>query len=195
MTEEVTEPTLEQQLNAQMLVVQQLRDEQNERKSRAEVIKNSVAEIRNSVAAKIYDLEQAIIDLKRARDEQIEEVSANKKVLDTEIWDANVALRKAEALLDSLQRQIDQARRAELKAAEFKTLEDRWDLLTMGAPWREWAKDHQISGGKKCTYEGRMILADTMGLGKTLTSLITIDMIEAATKDASPDNPIKFGAD
>jgi hypothetical protein len=66
--------------------------------------------------------------------------------------------------------------------------------MTMGAPWREWAKDHQIGGAKKITYEGRMILGDTMGLGKTLTSLIAIDMIEAATKDASPENPVQFGS-
>ena len=161
-------------------------------------LKHTVKEIREKYAEQIYELEKRIRDeITELRTKQISETSdleneAND--LSSEQWDAQTAARRAEQHLNDLMRQLDIARRANLKKAEFATLENRWDLMTMGAPWREWAKDHQISGGKKATYEGRMILADTMGLGKTLTSLIAIDMIEAATKDASEDNPIKFGS-
>lgn len=72
---------------------------------------------------------------------------------------------------------------------EFATLEARWDLETIGAPWREWAKDHQLTGAKKIVAARNIIVADGMGLGKTLQSLIAMDMVQAATKHASPSSP------
>lgn len=62
---------------------------------------------------------------------------------------------------------------------ELKEREAQLDIDTSGAPWREFAFDHQISGGKRLAVAKRGILADKRGLGKTLTSLIWLDMVKA----------------
>lgn len=158
-------------------------------------IKEKVTNIRKEFADKIYELQKMIQTLNEERDANTADLEKKYNELYESVWDAQREQNKAQRELDALQLRLDQAKRVELKKNEFLMLEDRWDKMTMGAPWREWAKDHQISGAKKITYEGRLILGDTMGLGKTLTSLIAIDMIEAATKNASEDNPIQFGAE
>jgi SNF2 family DNA or RNA helicase len=165
---------------------------------RRDTLKKSVSEIRDKYAEMIYEIEkrmrEEIRELSEQRGAETQVAEEEYHLLANDQWEAQRAASKAEQALNDLQRMLDQAKRATLKSQEFATLENRWDLMTMGAPWREWAKDHQIGGAKKITYEGRMILGDTMGLGKTLTSLIAIDMIEAATKEASPENPVKFGS-
>lgn len=88
----------------------------------------------------------------------------------------------------SKQAEEEQAK-AEALQEEWLLLHDKWDKLTMGAPWREWAKDHQLDGAKKITGDMKVILADVMGLGKTLTSIITCDMVQKATQFASPKYP------
>ena len=170
------------------------------RKTQAEIhstraaLKESVQAENDITANRVYEMRVAIQKFEQERREAVASITAAHADMADAEFDARREVRKQQDLFDSMQRQIDQKRRAELVSAEWQTLEKRWDTLTMGAPWREWAKDHQLSGARKITYEGRMILADTMGLGKTLTSLIAIDMIEAATKDASPDNPVEFGS-
>jgi chromosome segregation ATPase len=152
-----------------------------------------VTEVRNASAEEIWELQLQIHKVEEQRDEDLRKKYEERAQVNEQKFDLKRLADQAQREAESLQRQIDQMRRAELAKAEWSTLEQRWDQMTMGAPWREWAKDHQLSGAKKITYEGRLILADTMGLGKTLTSLVAIDMIEAATKDASPDNPVTFG--
>jgi SNF2 family DNA or RNA helicase len=106
------------------------------------------------------------------------------------LFDARRNLKKITSASESVQRRYQDLKLAEELAANYLTLEKRWDAMTAGAPWREWAKDHQIEGAKKITYAGRMIVGDTMGLGKTLTSIIALDMIKASTTDAREDNPV-----
>ncbi len=53
------------------------------------------------------------------------------------------------------------------------------DALTATATWREFAFDHQIEGGKRLSIASRGILGDKRGLGKTLTSLIYLDMCQS----------------
>lgn len=163
-----------------------VRAEKEEVNDGIRAVQQESAEIIQDLRIKMREEQERADAIVRAEKERLAEIEGRR-------WDAQLEAKRLEREYESLQRQIDQARRAALKTGEWKALEARWDAMTMGAPWREWAKDHQITGGKKCTYEGRIILADTMGLGKTLTSLVTIDMIQAATKDAREDNPIEFG--
>lgn len=190
--------SLEKQIADAEAAATAMRVELNDTAETLKVITQTVSQDRADVAAEIYRLQQELqahMDKMRAElNERIKGLTDQQGDLTNLKWDQQRALRKQEQEVESLRRQLDQQRRAELAQAEWATLEKRWDQLTMGAPWREWAKDHQLDGARKITYEGRMILGDTMGLGKTLTSLIAIDMIEAATKDASPDNPIEFGS-
>lgn len=154
---------------------------------RRDTIKQSIQTERDRVAAEIYRLQQEL-------DALVLGLKANYETAVEELYDVRKLLAASERNIESLKRQIEQMERANLKATEWATLEKRWDLLTAGAPWREWAKDHQLDAARKITYEGSLILGDTMGLGKTLSAIIAMDMIQAATADASPDNPIEFGS-
>lgn len=157
----------------------------------------TITGVRNEAASEVagirLKMQEAIEKIQQDAYAAIAAAETASQELKNSKWDMQTLLRKQERDAESLRRQIEQAKRINEAKAEWSTLEQRWDLLTAGAPWREWAKDHQIDGAKKITYEGRLILGDTMGLGKTLTSLIAIDMIEAATKDASPEFPVEFG--
>lgn len=53
------------------------------------------------------------------------------------------------------------------------------DELTATATWREFAFEHQITGGKRLAVAQKGILGDKRGLGKTLTSLIYLDMAQS----------------
>jgi SNF2 family DNA or RNA helicase len=104
-------------------------------------------------------------------------------------WELNQLAQK-QAKLEEEERKKKQAEEEAKKWAEEV---ERWERLTMGAPWREWAKDHQLEAGTELTWNRRVILADTMGLGKTLSSIIALDKIQAATTHASPESP--FGGE
>lgn len=110
--------------------------------------------------------------------------------IDEELWDSKKDLRQLEQELDSLQRQWDQALRRKKDAENYASIEERLSKAAMGAPWREWAKDHQIEGGKRIAYRGKLLLGDTMGLGKTLTSIIAVDLIRAMTAHADEEHPV-----
>jgi SNF2 family DNA or RNA helicase len=59
--------------------------------------------------------------------------------------------------------------------AERKSIHEK----TLNAPWREHAYDHQIFGAERLAVAKRAILGDQTGLGKTATSIIYMDMVEA----------------
>jgi SNF2 family DNA or RNA helicase len=84
---------------------------------------------------------------------------------------------------EQLQMKIDQALAVEKSEAELKVLEDRWNSLTAGAPWREFAFDHQLNASDKMVFNRRVALCDVMGLGKTLTAIVTCDKIKAGTSE------------
>jgi len=129
-------------------------------------------------------------DSREIRDNKTHNASLRIKEIDEVLWDDRTALRNLESELASLQRRCDQALRLKKDAENYASLEERLNNAAMGAPWREWAKDHQLVGGKRIAFRGRMILADTMGLGKTLTSIVACDPIRAMTSTADADHPV-----
>lgn len=82
-----------------------------------------------------------------------------------------------------------EAEEAERRKKELEALSNSFEAKTLGAPWREMAKDHQIKAGHMIGLNRKVILADPMGLGKTLSAIITSDMAEKTTQDASPEWP------
>src|SRR5699024_9784106 len=79
--------------------------------------------------------------------------------------------------------------REEARQEHLDALAKQWDIRTMAAPWREWAKEHQIHAGHYITANQKVLLGDQMGLGKTLSSIIVCDMAEAATRNTNKDWP------
>lgn len=127
--------------------------------------------------------------------------------LDEKKYEATKAINQQTSVIQAIQNKIAEwelAQQAEAEAkiaaekaaqelaeqqAANKALKERWDLLTIKAPWREWAKDHQIDGAHFITENRNVIVADPMGLGKTLTAIAATDMVYAASEHASVEEP------
>lgn len=139
--------------------------------------------------SKQQEADQLKADDIRVKQDEIRKVKAElHKMLQEQITKEN-ALREAASLnrqrRTSAQKKIDSLERARIRAEEeekiSRKLKDRGeilDIITAGAPWREWAFDHQIDGAKQLAISERGILADKRGLGKTLTSIIWLDMLK-----------------
>jgi SNF2 family DNA or RNA helicase len=162
---------------------------------------NYTKDLQESLAplnAQEAELKAAKAEELRIFEERVRQINADMLKLQEERYEQAKALREAERRAESIQRQIDQERRrieaerlqAE-KDARLKEIQEKWDKETIGAPWREWAKEHQIVGARKIAQAGGIICADGMGLGKTLTSIAALDMIRTATASAREDNPFE----
>jgi SNF2 family DNA or RNA helicase len=107
----------------------------------------------------------------------------------------NNSLRQVTKNVESVERQLQQAMRLERIAAEAEKVNKQLDDAMMLAKWFGQILKHQFEAAKKITFNQRIILADAPGLGKTLTSLATADLIKEATANASPTNPYGYDAD
>jgi SNF2 family DNA or RNA helicase len=138
--------------------------------------------------------------IKEAFKQQMEAIAAQQKVINDQKFQAQSIANKLSSAANNLnakikaeQQEIEKKKAAEEKAKrqaeQYNALTASFDKATMTAKWREWAKDHQIQAGHKITMDRYVILADVMGLGKTLESIITCDMAQSLTKEASPEFP------
>jgi SNF2 family DNA or RNA helicase len=160
----------------------------------------SLAELRAQMAElkdTIETFQLALKPLKRAAEEltsekdgayqeylqKVAKIDREKNGIDKQIAEIKKEAEKHKAEFDRLESALDQAIQVEKSEAELKALEDRWNKLTAGAPWREFAFNHQLTGSDKMVFNRRVILADPMGLGKTLTAIITCDKIKAGTSE------------
>jgi len=182
-------------------VIQPLHDE---RESLKETVKkadnklNEESEYAYKQRAASYELykqiermwEDYVNSCRNQRDTAIAGINTRLAEIRTELWDSEVELKRLQREYDSLERRWDAAQRKIKDAEQYASIKDRMDKLTIGAPWREWAKDHQIDGGRRIAYRGKLLLGDTMGLGKTLTSVIAMDFIRAMTAEADAEHPV-----
>lgn len=139
--------------------------------------------------AALQEALQAYYAAKKVIEEKLADITAGKQKLYQVKQKGND---EQFALKAELERREEERRKAEeLKRLQEANalLNERWNRVLIGAPWREWARDYQIEGAKQFAQQKTMILADAMGLGKTLTSIISLDFIRAATETASPENP------
>lgn len=108
-----------------------------------------------------------------------QKLSIQKRELQRRMNEDRQALRQAEKEADRARRLADAKAKRDSLREDFEKRAAALDNLTATAKWREFAFDHQISGGKRLAVAQRGILADKRGLGKTLTSLIYLDMVDA----------------
>lgn len=121
-------------------------------------------------------------ELNRIRAEyalKLDEVENRKKAIESERFDLRRKIREAQREVERLHRLLDIAIAEEMRKHEFITAGLEFDKITAGLPWREFALQHQIDGAKVLANSKRGICGDGMGLGKTLTSLIYCDMLQA----------------
>lgn len=108
--------------------------------------------------------------------------SHNDRLIELREQDFEVrrTIRQAEWAVRAAEQALRDAINLERQKDTFRTNALKFDEITMNLPWREFAFEHQIDGAKYLANAGgRAILADKMGLGKTLTSLITCDMLQS----------------
>lgn len=129
----------------------------------------------DSAADKKKSLEVQI----KAHQDAINALKQQSADIDAETWDARKKLRELERDINSANTRLTQAIENEAARKEYAERSEEFDRPTAGAPWREFAFNHQITGAKKLATVERGILADKRGLGKSLTSMIYMDMVGA----------------
>jgi len=110
---------------------------------------------------------------------KLDALRAEITVIDEETYDLRRSLREATRRTEQMLRLFRQAIENEMALKAFKDNALKFDDITAGLHWREFAFDHQIDGGKYIAANKRVILGDKMGLGKSLTALIACDMMQA----------------
>jgi SNF2 family DNA or RNA helicase len=144
--------------------------------------KARLAELELAMAArmarrKAIEAEQNEIKAEAAR--KLDLLAQERFALDESLMDERREMRLLNDELSALQKRLRMLLEAERLKNRYKEAAARFDLATAGAPWREWAMQHQIDGAHALASAERGILGDKMGLGKTLTALMTIDMLQA----------------
>ena len=134
------------------------------------------------IRAKRIELDEQRFKIQSVLNNATSEVASIKMQMEAERRAKEEAERQAKLEAERAERLAKQAEQDEL-------LREKFDKLTVGAPWREWAKEHQLEAGRIITQNRNVILADPMGLGKTLSSIIVAEMAQRATIGASPEFP------
>lgn len=137
-------------------------------------IKISAAGIR-AKRTELAKQEQALRDEFSKR---LQELMDARSEIDADIWEADKADRAAQREVKNAEQALRDAMIAERNRRAFMEKSIGFDEITAGLSWREWALQHQLEGAKFLAIAKRGILADKMGLGKTLTSLIWADMLK-----------------
>jgi SNF2 family DNA or RNA helicase len=138
--------------------------------------------------------------LEGSKNEELNKLVAEFKAAQSKLQQEIYHLRKGKYDLENKQALMDRdkdkieklikQKKAEQEAAKAQALLDaKWDNMIIGVRWREFARDHQFIAAKRFAQQKKLILADQMGLGKTLSAIMALDYIRAATKEARPDNP------
>ncbi|MGH9057911.1 MAG: DEAD/DEAH box helicase [Acidimicrobiales bacterium] len=111
---------------------------------------------------------------------RIRELNQAKMEPTTKIARLRPVIRENTEKIRDLEHQLSRLEIEAMRNAEISARSQEFDTLTANMPWREWAFDHQITGAKEIALgNGRVILGDKRGLGKTLTSLIACDMLKS----------------
>lgn len=124
------------------------------------------------------NIDKEISRLQAETNKKIQDMMELKKEINEKLYD----LRKEQRKLSDELRQLERSMELELdkirQSMRFKMAVTEYDIATAGLYWRDKAKQHQLEGAQILANAGSGILADKMGLGKTLTSLIAADMLD-----------------
>lgn len=148
------------------------------------------------------EIEEAEAEVRRVRDEaeniaaQIAELKRQQEILENKRWSSGQIIQKAQnrkrqatVRIEEINAQIRVEQANAKKLAELEAIAETLEERTAQAKWRLGiltesgeamaALPHQIQGAHFLATAKRAILADSMGVGKTLTSIATLDMLGA----------------
>ena len=115
--------------------------------------------------------------LKEEYEKAMDVLSRERYALNEEGFDLNRARREAAQRVREATLILERALEAQRLSELYLEKSSQFDNIISEMPWRDKAFPHQIDGAKRLAMAGRAILGDKMGLGKSLTSLITADML------------------
>lgn len=139
--------------------------------------------------AKFAEINKQREAIKAQMQEALHALDVERRRIEEEVFDSKRKIRSAKQERDNLQHRLDQARRRKLAEEKFEMLDTRWQRIFQSEAWAT-TLDHQIVGAKRIATQRKLILADTMGLGKTRTVLGALDLIYSMTEEATPENPV-----
>jgi SNF2 family DNA or RNA helicase len=113
--------------------------------------------------------------------EQIQAVQRRKREIERERFNRQAELEKKERIVREAKHKLDEAKRfrtmEQEKASNFQLMVDK--AKAANYEWVQYAKPHQWEGALSLAHYGSAILADETGLGKTLTSIMSLDLKES----------------
>ncbi len=134
------------------------------------------------LSKKRTEIHKALQDIQKLYDVAASDVLHKER----DLRDTTTILKSDQAALERRQRELARLLDAEKINAEYMSLVESFRESCLEAPWRAenrtdgiGAMPHQIDGAIHLAVAKQALLGDKMGLGKSLTSLIWADFIEA----------------
>jgi SNF2 family DNA or RNA helicase len=122
-----------------------------------------------------------LIEQEKLLMEQIQAVQRRKREIERERFNRQAELEKKERIVREAKHKLDEAKRfrtmEQEKASNFQLMVDK--AKAANYEWVQYAKPHQWEGALSLAHYGSAILADETGLGKTLTSIMSLDLKES----------------
>ena len=133
-----------------------------------------LADLRSLVAEFQTQQEKVNSDIK-VHESAISALKHQHQDIATKIFDARKILRSTEVSLDNAVKIEEQRTENERARQAFQDMSDELDAIAADAVWVGKAFEHQVIGAKRLSIGARVLLADKMGLGKTLTLFMACD--------------------
>src|ERR1700755_1729320 len=147
----------------------------------AEIEETECAQELARIQAEEDELDAQILALR----EQIRTINEKKHRVTEPRFEVSASIRQIRRKRNELEQQIRVEEEAKRVEEEYIRSLVSFDDVSKDAIWRtgnrygDKALKHQIDGAYLLANSGRAILADSMGVGKTLTSIATLDLIGA----------------
>jgi SNF2 family DNA or RNA helicase len=126
-------------------------------------------------AESLNETRQIAITEHRASDDSVSGYESRKRL--ERIWELRRLAKEQSELAHDLDEELRRITQGVKARAILDAEGEMLDVITRNAPWRQFAFPHQIEGAKQLAIAKRGILGDKRGLGKTLTSIIWLDML------------------
>lgn len=127
----------------------------------------------------VKTMSNQIDKIKKEAQEQVDVLSKMRATIESSLWDDRKEMRRLADELYRAERMLRQALENDMVKQKYIDNSMKFDELTKDFYWRQFAYKHQIEGAKLLATAERGICGDKMGLGKSLTSLIYLDMLES----------------
>lgn len=150
---------------------------------------NSLNNVINYGMSKENEIQNEIIAIQRQVRDKLKTLADEKNKIISTNYQKRKELNGLKKRLETIKREKEAEEAAKKLTERYKEQEARLDEIAKNYAWSKRILKHQLEGANFVTHGKRLILADVMGLGKTLTYISSLDLIQAATEFASPQEP------